>query len=93
MRERDIGAERVKWKGVLLFVLETASTLRHRPSSEDPPLPRQPRVLEVPRPAGSLRSVAPWCCTVYRSAGEHEQQEDKLGDTGFETLATRPRRM
>ena len=35
----------------------TASTLRYQPSGEDPPLPRQPRVLEVPRLAGSLRST------------------------------------
>ena len=50
----------------------TASTLRHRPSGEDQPLP-------------SRSSMAPWCCTAYRSTQEHEQREDKLGDTAIET--------
>ena len=40
---------------------------------------------EPPGHATRPRGIA-W---VKRSAGQHEQQEDKLGDTGFETLATR----
>ena len=35
---------------------------QYRPDGAAFPLPRQPRVLEVPRPAGSHRSVAPRYC-------------------------------
>ena len=56
-----------------------------------PPLPRQPRVREVPRPAGSLRSIALRCCTATsRSAQEHEHRVDELDDSDFEALAIRP---